>query len=260
MAGDEPLWQQVLEDIKRRLASGEIRDRFPTDRELVEIYGVSRHTVREAVRRLHALGVIERERGRGSIVRRTGFVQPLGMLYSLFREIESRGVAQRSTVLSFAACTDAPAAARLGLDPEREVVHLERIRYAGTQPLALDTAWLHPDVGLPILGADMTHTALYDEIERRTGVRMTGGRETITARVPDAQLRDVLDLDDDEAVLRIDRIGEAEGRVLEYRVTLVRASMFALAMRWPSYGAVTSRFSPEDDPAASALVARHGEV
>ncbi len=239
----EPLWQQVLKDLKRRLASGEIRDRFPTDRELVEHYGVSRHTVREAVRRLHTLGVIERERGRGSIVRHTGFVQPLGTLYSLFRAIEARGVPQRSVVLSFDACPDAAAAAQFELDPGTDIVHLERIRYAGDQPLALDTVWLHPHVGAALLDADLSHTALYDELERRAGVRMTGGEEHISAQVPDAQLREALELDDDEAVLRIDRLGESDGRVIECRVTLVRASLFALVMRWPSYGAVTSRFA-----------------
>lgn len=255
MTGAEPLWEQVLNDIKRRLASGEIRDRFPTDRELVETYGVSRHTVREAVRRLHALGVIERERGRGSIVRHTGFVQPLGTLYSLFREVEARGVTQRSTVLSFEASPDPVAAARFGLPGDTDIVHLERIRRAGGQPLALDTVWLHPDVGLPVLGADMTHTALYDEIERRAGVRITDGEEIISARIPDPALRHVLELDDDEALLRIDRIGEANGRVVECRVTLVRASLFALVMRWPSYGAVTSRFSPDGDLAGGRLSA-----
>jgi GntR family transcriptional regulator len=258
MTASEPLWQQVLNDIKRRMASGEIRDRFPTDRELVETYGVSRHTVREAVRQLHALGVIERERGRGSIVRHTGFVQPLGTLYSLFREVEARGVTQTSTVLSFDAGSDPVAAARFGLPDDTDIVHLERIRRAGDQPLALDTVWLHPDVGLPVLGADMTHTALYDEIERRAGVRITDGEETISARIPDPQLKDVLELDDDEALLRIDRVGEADGRVVEWRVTLVRASLFALVMRWPSYGAVSSRFSLHGDVGGSGVGAsRH---
>jgi DNA-binding GntR family transcriptional regulator len=37
-----PLWQQVLDDLERRIDRGEIVDRFPTDRELTEEYGVSR--------------------------------------------------------------------------------------------------------------------------------------------------------------------------------------------------------------------------
>ncbi|HTQ92614.1 MAG TPA: GntR family transcriptional regulator, partial [Streptosporangiaceae bacterium] len=57
-----PLWAQVLGDLRRRLARGEFRLRFPGDNELTEHYGVSRHTVREAVRRLQDEGVLVRGR------------------------------------------------------------------------------------------------------------------------------------------------------------------------------------------------------
>jgi GntR family transcriptional regulator len=47
-----PLWAAVLDDLRTRLARGEFAERFPTDRELTAHYGISRHTAREAVRRL----------------------------------------------------------------------------------------------------------------------------------------------------------------------------------------------------------------
>ncbi len=241
----EPKWRQVLEDLERRLGSGEIADRFPTDRELVEHYGVSRHTVREAVRHLRARGIIERERGRGSTVRVPEFSTPSGALYSLFREVESQGIPQTSTVLALDMRPDEVAAGRLELDPDTDLFHLERIRYAGEQPLAVDTVWLPPDLGEPLLDVDFTRTALYDELEARAGVRLTGGRETITALVPDADLADVLDLDDDEACLRIERIGELDGRVVECRVTLVRGSRFALVSDWAATTAHTPRLQVE---------------
>ena len=55
--GEAPsrLWATVLADLRRRLLNGEFTDRFPTDRELTAHYGVSRHTAREAVRRLDRL-------------------------------------------------------------------------------------------------------------------------------------------------------------------------------------------------------------
>jgi GntR family transcriptional regulator len=238
---DEPLWRQVLDDLEARLASGEIGDRFPTDRELVEHYGVSRHTVREAVRRLTARGVVDRVRGRGSVVTQREFVEPFGTLYSLFRAVETGGVEQRSEVLALGWRSDDHAATRLGLEPGSRMVELQRLRLAGGRPLALDTTWLPPDLGEPLLGVDFTRTALYDELEQRVGFRPTEGEEVIAAVLPDAGVRELLAMDDDEALLRIERLGVHEGRTVECRLTLVRGSRFALASRWPSDARVEPR-------------------
>lgn len=241
MAADErtrPKWQQVLDDLEDRLSSGDIDQRFPTDRELVAHYGVSRHTVREAVRRLKARGIIERERGRGSIVRRPEFVQRLGTLYSLFQAVEAQGMTQTSEVIARDLQPDPQAAAKLGLDPQTPLFHLERIRHADDRPLALDTAWLPPDLGEPLLDIDFAHTALYDELEARAGIRPTAGQEWITPLLPDNDLRELLQLDDDEAVLRIQRTSTVDDRVVECRITLVRGSRFTLVSNWPDGGAV----------------------
>lgn len=226
---ESPKWQQVLEDLERRIEAGDISDRFPTDRELVETYGVSRHTVREAVRRLRTRGVIERHRGRGSFVRGREFTQPVGALYSLFRAVEETGRDQRSEVLAFDEAKDPDAARRLGLPEDAVLVRLERLRSADDEPLALDVVWLPEDIGRPLLGIDFTHTALYDELDRRCDVRLTGGDEVIEAVVPDADLRAALDLDPDEAVFRVERRGRVGERVVEFRVTLIRGRRFSLA-------------------------------
>ncbi len=229
----EPKWRTVLEDLEDRIRRGEIADRFPTDRELVEHYEVSRHTVREAVRHLRARGIIERERGRGSTVTSPA-LSPRGALYSLFRDVEQAGLTQRSDVLAKDMRTDERAAALFGCEPDEPLFHLERIRHAADEPLAIDTVWLPPDLGRPLLEADFTRTSLYDELERRVGVRLTGGHETITALAPDADLVEVLNLDIDEACLSVRRVGELDGRVVECRVTIVRGSRFALEADWSS--------------------------
>lgn len=228
-----PLWKQVLADLEDRLVRGEITGRFPTDRELVEHYGVSRHTVREAVRYLKARGIIERERGRGSFVAQPEFLQPLGTLYSIFRAVEAQGATQTSDVIALDTRTDARAARRFGLPTDEELVHLERLRYADRRPLALDTVWLPPDLGQHLLDVDFTHTALYDELERRAGVTPTAGSETITPLAPDDDLAELLELEDGEALLRIERISKHQARTIECRITLIRGSRFALHSRWP---------------------------
>jgi len=240
----EPLWAQLESDLRRRLEEGEFEERFPTDLELTRAYDVSRHTVREAVRSLNQDGLLRRVRGRGTVVARPEFEQPLGTLYSLFRSIEQQGVEQASRVLSLGPVHDAPAAARLGLPADAELVTLERIRLAGGTPLALDQAWLPAVLARPLLDADFSHTALYDELESRCGCRPDRGRERITPVVPTARERDLLELDEGEAAFSLERIGQHGGAVIEWRVTVIRGDRYQFVADWSSADAGSIRLTP----------------
>lgn len=64
------LYEQVVEQIKSMIAQGLYTkgDLLPSEKELIESTGVSRITVREALRQLSEAGVIETRRGKGSFV------------------------------------------------------------------------------------------------------------------------------------------------------------------------------------------------
>lgn len=229
-----PLWQQVLADLERRIAAGDIVDRFPTDKELTEHYGVSRHTVREAVQRLRTRGLVDRHRGRGSFLNEEVLTQPLGGLYSLFRAVEEAGLEQRSEVRFLGLATDPDVAARLGLPADAELVRLERLRYADAEPLAIDETWLPADIGRPVLDVDLTRTALYDVLGELSALRLTAADETLTPVVPDAELAALLDLDEHEGVLRVERLARSGARLVEYRITLLRGQRFRYTSSWRS--------------------------
>jgi GntR family transcriptional regulator len=227
-----PLWQRILTDLERRIRDGEIVDRFPTDKELVEEYGASRHTVREAVQRLRARGLVERHRGRGSFVRPDQVRQPVGTLYSLFRAVEELGLEQRSEVLALDERTDPDAAARLGLPADAPLIHLQRLRYAGDEPIAVDAVWLPASLARPLLDVDWSRTALYDQLAERCEVRLTSAEEVIEPAMPDADARALLGIGEDEALFRILREGRVDDRIVESRVALVRGTRFAFTSSW----------------------------
>jgi GntR family transcriptional regulator len=230
-----PLWAQLQEELTRRLIAGEFDEAFPGELELGQEYEVSRHTVREALRRLRETGVLESARGRGTQVRRD-IEQPLGSLYSLFREVEARGMRQTSLVFALRREKDADAAGELGVPPATPLLYLERVRLADDEPLAHDRVWLLADIAAPLLTADFTHAALYDELAARCGIRMTGGRERISARLPSADVRTLLRLPRGAACLRVERAGFAGNRMIEHRVTLVRGDRYTVVADWSSRG------------------------
>jgi GntR family transcriptional regulator len=193
--------------------------------------------VREALRRLRASGAVSAARGQPSRVRpATEIEQPLGALYSLFAAVRAAGLAQRSVVRFLDVRTDAAVAGRLGCERAEQFVYLERLRLAGSEPLALDRAWLVARVARPLLHADFRHTALYDELAGRCAVRVSGGREQLRAVVPTPADRALLGIGPRIGAFAIDRLGCADGMPVEWRHTVIRGDRFS----------VTAQFSDPD--------------
>jgi GntR family transcriptional regulator len=233
----EPLWAQLLHDLRRRLEQDDFADAFPGELALVAEYGVSRHTVREAMRRLREEGLVIA--GRGRTPRRAGpaeIEQPLGEIFSLFSAVEATGRVQRSVVRTLDVRADGVVAARLGLEESTPLVHLERLRFADAEPLAVDRVWLPERLAAPLLDVDFGRTALYTVYAARCGVHVTGGSERVRATVPRPAERELLGIPPDVAAFVIDRLGCAGERPVEWRQTLVRADRFS----------VTARFSARD--------------
>jgi GntR family transcriptional regulator len=230
--GDHPLWAQLEFELRRRMELGHFADRFPTDRELMEVYEVSRHTARHAVAQLGADGIVRRSRGIGTSVDRRTFERSLGSLYSLFQVVEESGVPQHSTVRTLERVVDPVAARHLDVPDDTELVLIDRIRFAGAEPLAIDRIWLPASIAAPLLDADFTHTSLYNELERSVGKRPNEGWERIRPKMPTAAERKVLGLEPDEAVFSIERLGACRGEPIEWRVTLIRGDRFTFVADW----------------------------
>ncbi|MEO6085905.1 MAG: GntR family transcriptional regulator [Umezawaea sp.] len=234
--GSAPLWRQLQRELLARMAAGEFADRFPGELALVEDYGVSRHTVRQALSGLRADGVVVAERGRRPRVAPPPEIQqPMGALYSLFASVEAAGLAQRSVVRTLGLRADAVVAERLDLEGSTPLVYLERLRLADGEPLALDRVWLPAAVAAPLLDADFTHTSLYAELRTRAGIRLDHGHEDVHAVVPTAAERAQLRCPPTAAAFSINRLSHADGRPVEWRHTLVRGDRFALTAEFSAH-------------------------
>jgi len=227
-----PLWAQLLADLRSRLAVGEFAEAFPGELALTVEYGVSRHTVREALRHLRAEGTVTAARGRKPRLAPVEVEQQLGALSSLFAAVEAAGLEQRSIVRALDVRRDGVIATRMMLEESAPLVYLERLRLAGEEPLALDRVWLPATIAGPLLTVDFTHTALYAELLTHCGLRLTGGREQVRAAMPLRGERALLRVPSGVALLAVERTGCLHGRPLEYRQTVVRGDRFAVTAQY----------------------------
>ncbi len=215
------------------MGTGEFDDGFPTEAELIAHYGVSRPTVRQAVGALADDGLVVRTRGKGTEVVSTPVEQSLPGAYSMAKAISASGHSERSRVLvAERAAAPAEVAVRLGVDENAEVVHVERLRLADDEPLAIDRSWFPLVVAEPLLGLDLRSGSLYDMIAEETGRRPTGGEEEIKPARPDSVARRLLGLDTDGLTFEIVRRLWAGAEPFEHRVSTIRADRYRLTNRW----------------------------
>ncbi len=85
------IYEEIVRQIKQLISEGQLKsgDRLPPERDLAEKFVVSRTSVREALRALESLGLIEIRPGEGTFVREVSIdalVGPLALLLTTQRE------------------------------------------------------------------------------------------------------------------------------------------------------------------------------
>lgn len=82
------VYDQVIEEIKNKIKNGQIKkgDKLPSEREMAESLGVSRTSVREALRALEVIGLVESRQGAGNYIRtnfNNSLFEPLSIMFML---------------------------------------------------------------------------------------------------------------------------------------------------------------------------------
>jgi GntR family transcriptional regulator len=232
-----PLWAQLVDELRRRLAEGDLSGRLPTEPRLAADYGVSRQTVREAIRRLRDTGLLTAERGRGTFVREAAPAPPTEeRAGSLLAAIEAPAAGRAVTVRVLDRATEARAAERLGLPADAALVHLERLWSSDGTPVAHDRTWLPEAVGEPLLDSDLRRVPLREALERWCGLRVDGGSERLSLAAPTGEPRRLLGLEKRQPALLVERLGRAGDRPVEWGETLVRGDRRGLRLEWSPAG------------------------
>lgn len=102
-----PLYHQIEEDLRQLINTGKIPPEatLPPEMELCRAYGVGRHTVRMALSRLAADGLIYRRAGRGTFVKAQSSRIKFFRERSVSQQMADMGHQARTKVLDLSLCT-----------------------------------------------------------------------------------------------------------------------------------------------------------
>ncbi|MCT9930322.1 GntR family transcriptional regulator [Planotetraspora sp. A-T 1434] len=224
-----PLYFQVAEQISEAIRRGDLPPGSRLDNEilLADRLGLSRPTIRQAIQYLVDKGLLVRKRGVGTQVVH-GQVKRSVELTSLYDDLRRAGQEPGTRVLSIdTVAADDGMAAVLGLPAGTELLRVERLRYAGGEPLALLHNWL-PLSTAPLSASALEERGLY-ELLRAAGVRMRVANQRIGARAATPAEARLLDERRGAPLLTMVRTTyDDQGRAVEHGSHVYRASHYSL--------------------------------
>lgn len=195
----------IAQDLASKIKHKQFKagDFLPSENQLTKLYGSSRETVRKALAQLTSLGLIQKIKGKGSVVldlERYSF--PISGITSFAELNRSLGMKAKTKVLTLGKRKDLPSLFKEKFPDEkrRQGIYLERLRLINDKPEVLDCDYLFspPVDDLPEQAAE---NSVYHYLENELKLNISYATKVITVERISGSLRQRLKLSSNIAVL-----------------------------------------------------------
>ena len=233
----KPRYLELAEDLRAQILTGGFPDpdAFPTESVLCARYGVSRFTVREALRTLQNEGLIQRKRGSGTVI------QPAaargGALHQPLSNVGE--ILQYANNTRFAFARDGSVglpkklAEEIGVGGSGRWARFRGIRSSATddRPIAATDAYIHPDLMAAADAIDPAGATIFRQLETLAKLKIARVTQDIQAVPANAAIAAALGVARRSPCLRILRCYlDAGGRVIEISASHHPGDRFAYNM------------------------------
>jgi len=206
-----PLYFQVKKAIDAMIQDSvfERGDKIPSENELRDHFGVSRTTIRLALKELEAEGKLNKQQGVGTFVTQPKVEHPLPSLTSFTKEVKDKGLNPGSKVINLVRKQpNNYIRKKLNLRTSEECILLERIRTIDEEKAGIHLAYLNPKLLLKhkIEDFNFENRSLYNVIQEEYGIEIGKAYETIEAAPADKYQSELLDIDVGFPMLVLERL------------------------------------------------------
>lgn len=178
-----PRYAQIQDNLAELVEVGLLKagDVLPSERDLSEMYGVSRLTVRQALQALTSRGLLHTQHGVGTFVlppRPKANLAPTVTGFS--QRMREAGMTPTSQLLQAELHPATPVLRhRLALGADEKVLCLRRLRLADDEPLILETSFLPAARFAGLTAHDLEQQSLYHLLETQYGVQVAATEQTL---------------------------------------------------------------------------------
>ncbi len=227
----QPLYVQIKETLRQRILDGTYQphQKLPSESELTRRFGVSRITIRQALRDLHNEGLIFSSQGKGSFVSKPKAVQNVRRLEGFGEAMAAQGYEATARVVSIEEMVP-PKNVRDALDlggaTSSSVVEVKRVRYLNRVPVSLEISYFPLDVGRPLFNQDLSGD-IFPILENLSGIPLGAANISIDAGLANSEVQKELGLSEADPVLQVERLThDRSGRPIDYEFLFFSGDSF----------------------------------
>ncbi|MDD9145586.1 GntR family transcriptional regulator [Enterococcus hirae] len=232
---NKALYHQLVDLLKNQMESNMIpHDKLPSERELTAQYGVSRTTVRLALKELENTGYIYRRHGKGTFVSDIKKnVADLAGTYSFTEQMKSLGRTAETRILAFEKIeADKFIAKQLNLSLGEVVFKLSRLRIADREPLMIEDTYLPVKFFLSLNDQLLRSKPLYDLFSEDFNQTVRLADEELYASVASKEDAKQLIISEGAPVLHLARqTYNMKNEIIEFTLSVARADQFHYQIR-----------------------------
>lgn len=139
----QPIYLMIKQELKEKIKNGTYQsgDRIPSERELSNIFDISRMTARQAINELVKEGLVKREKGRGTFVESPHFLQR--NIRSFTDTLREQGYEPSTKIIELSTIYSLKDISIMLNEPTNtHFFKIKRLRFADNIPVALETVYI----------------------------------------------------------------------------------------------------------------------
>ncbi len=228
-----PLYFQLKQILKDAIESNELKigEAIPTEMELMECFGISRATVRQAVLQLVNEGYLRREKGKGTFVTQPPAKIPLMQSLRWFSAAMARkGIPHTTQVLDKAIISPPDRVmACLQVEADTPVFFLKRLRLLDGRPYLIDRHYIPHSLCRGIETKDLENVSLYQTLVEEYEFDLHHGWRDFQPAVPaTSEEIDLLEIYPTTPILHVEStVFARDGTPLDYFEAKIRGKFTA---------------------------------
>jgi GntR family transcriptional regulator len=206
---------------------------MPSESQMIEMFGVSRITIRRALHELENEGLIFGVHGKGTFVSKPKAFQDLTHLQSFGEAMQPHGYETFSKVVSLKELRPSDhVAEKLMVAKSEKVTEIKRVRYLNRDPMSVETSYFPEVIGRRLVKEDLSSKDIFLILENDFGIVLGAAELVVGAHLADDLQARLLGVESGSPMLHIERLtSAANGQPVNYEHLYHRGDSFRYKVR-----------------------------